>query len=559
MYPRLGVLFICLFAAAFAPPALGQEYDVLLAGGRVIDGTGNPAFYADVAIRDGIIVEMGRLQPGRARRVVDVTGKVIVPGFIDLHSHADGPLYGGTGLRSPDRRRRSAPNLITQGITTVVVNHDGRSVWPIAEQRSALEKAGIGLNVALLIGHGTIRRLAMGEDFQRPATSEEIARMVEMVRQGVGEGALGLSSGLEYVPGRWSTTEEVEAVVGALYESRGVYITHERASGADPMWYWPSDTTARPTTFLDAVAETIRIADATGVTSVQTHMKARGADYWGSSHAAIQMIERARARGVDIWGDHYPYNTTGSDGNTVLIPRWALGGGRGANHTEALQRVLADEAQAARLRADIAHEIGRRGAAENILVMDAQDSSLVGLSLAEVARRIGGTPVDAAIWLQVQGDSARPGGVHVRGFSLSYYDVESYAQIPWMATATDGWIVLPEDGLTHVRVYGTFPRKIAYYARDRGLLSVPDAIRSATSLPARIMGFTDRGMVGEGMQADLAVLDLERLEDRSTFFDPHQYADGVDYVMVGGVFVVEDGEVTEELPGRVIVQRGSNN
>ena len=549
------VAVIALGLLGLATPAEGQIFDVLIRGGRVLDGTGNPWFYADVGIRDGEIVALGRLGGATAGRVIDAKGLVVVPGFIDVHSHADGPNRGSTGLRSDDSRRRAAPNLVTQGITTVVVNQDGRSMWPIAEQARDLRAAGFGPNVALMIGHGTIRRLAMGDDFRRVATAAEVDHMRALVRQGMDEGALGVSSGLEYVPGRWSNTEEVLAVVGELAAYDGVYITHERASGADPMWYLPSDTAARPTTFLDAVAETIEIAERTGVTSVQSHIKARGADYWGSSHAAIQLIERARKRGVNIWADQYPYNTTGSDGSTVLIPRWAIrsdGDGESRRFAESLQRVLHDEAAIRALHMDIEREIERRGAPENIVVMQYPDEALVGKTIADLADLFGLTPVEVAIKLQLEGDTKRPGGVGLRGFSLSEYDVESYAKMPWVATATDGWVTMPEDGLTHVRVYGSFPRKIAHYAMERGIISVADAIRSSTSLPARIMGFKNRGLIREGMRADIAILDLETLADRATFFEPHQYAEGVEYVLVGGEFVVDGGEVTGALPGVVI-------
>lgn len=560
----LGAASLLGWVCCFPGVAAGQAYDVVIRGGRVLDGSGNPWFSADVGIRDGTIAAVGRLSDPSADRVVDAVGKYVVPGFIDLHSHAD----GHDGLESGDRRRRVAPNLVTQGITTVVVNQDGRSPWPIADQRAALAEMGIGVNALLLVGHGTIRRMVLSGDVRRRATVDEIDRLRRLTRQAMEQGAYGLSSGLEYVPGRWSDTDEVAAIVAELAPYGGVYVTHERSSGADPMWYLPSQDPPGQPSFLDAVVETIEIAERTGVTAVQTHVKARGANYWGSSHAAIQLIQRARHRGVPIWADHYPYNTTGSDGNTVLLPDWALGSDRwgagegdGANVTpaESLRRVLADPDAERNLRRDITHEIARRGSAENIVVMRFPDTPFVGKSIAELARRFGTSAVDVAIQLQLDGDPARPGGAELRGFSLSEYDVESYARQPWVATATDGWITLPEDGLTHSRVYGTFPRKIRRYAMERGVLSVEDAVRSGTSLPAQILRLEDRGMVRAGMRADLAVLDLERLRDRSTFFDPHQYAEGVEYVLVNGAFVVDEGRVTGTLPGVVITPRRASD
>jgi N-acyl-D-aspartate/D-glutamate deacylase len=207
-----------------------------------------------------------------------------------------------------------------------------------------------------------------------------------------------------------------------------------------------------------------------------------------------------------------------------------------------------------KLRGDIRREVERRGGAENILVMEYPDRALVGKTIADLAAMFGVSPVDVAIKLQLEGDAERRGGAQLRGFSLSEYDVESYAAMPWVATATDGWVSLPEDGLTHVRVYGTFPRKIAYYAMERGVQTVADAVRSSTSLPAQIMGFEDRGTIREGMRADIVILDLETLADRATFFEPHQFPTGVEYVMIEGEFVVDGGEVTGALPGEVLLR-----
>ncbi len=539
-----------------------EAYDVLIAGGRVLDGTGNPWFYADVGIREGRIVAVGRLAGARATRTIDARGRVVAPGFIDLHSHADDGASRGGGFRDEDPHRRAAPNLVAQGVTTVVVNHDGRSPWPIGEQRSFLEANGIGPNALLLVGHGTVRRQVMGDDFRRPATAAEVERMRGLVRRAMAEGASGVSAGLEYVPGRWSTTGEVAALVEEIVPWRGVYISHERSEGQDPMWYWPSQDEPGPPTLLDAVRETIEIGERTGATVVASHIKAKGAHYWGSSHAAIQLIERARARGVDVWADQYPYDTSGSDGGTVLIPRWALGYDRVAGARErgerpdfaaALRDALADAATAAQVRRDIAHEITRRGGAENVVVFDHPDTTAVGKSLAELAARWGAAPVEAAIRLQLEGDPHRAGGGRVRGFSMSERDVEAYAARPWVATATDAGIALPDDGpAVHARFYGTFPRKIRRYAIERGVLSVEDAVRSMTSLPAQILGLRDRGMVREGFAADVVVFDLDAIRDEATFVEPHRYPEGIEYVLVGGEFVVDGGTLTWKLPGVVI-------
>ena len=555
--------FLTTLLVLVASAAAAQDFDLVLRGGRVLDGTGNPWFDADVGLRDGRIVAVGDLGSLGAQRVLDVSGLTIAPGFIDLHSHADG--YGTDGLRSDDRRRRAAPNLVHQGVTTLVVNQDGRSPLSIASQRRELEDKGFGPNAVLLVGHGTVRAMAMAENrddpfaereigrMQRLATPEEVATMRELTAEGMDAGAYGMSAGLEYVPGRWSDTDEVVAVVEALAPYRGVFIEHERASGADPMWYWPSYAEPGQPTYLDSIMESIEIAERTGVTTVATHAKARGADYWGSSRAAVQLIERARARGVRIFADHYPYNTTGSDGSTRLIPPWVRADDRqGLSHREALEEVLANADERRALEDDIRHEVNRRGGPENIVVMEFPDAAYEGKSLAALMRERGESAVDVALHLQRAGFADRRGGARLRGYSLSEIDVDIYGAQTWMATASDAGIALEGDGFVHARFYGTFPRKIRRYAMERAVLSVESAIRSQTSLPAQILGFRNRGLVREGFHADLVVLDLDRVRDKATFFEPHQYPEGVVHVLVSGTFVVEDGELTGALPGRVI-------
>jgi N-acyl-D-amino-acid deacylase len=550
-----------LFAAALVgavvtPRALDAQaahrYDVLLRGGHVMDGTGNPAFRADVGVVDGRIVAVGRLDAASAARVVDVSGRIVAPGFIDIHSHGDDTGSGRRTLRNEDARVRAAPNLVMQGITAVVVNQDGRSAWPIAEQRATMDRLGIGPNALLLVGHGEVRRRAMGDDFRRHATPQEIEAMRALVRQALAEGAWGISAGLEYVPGRWSNTDEVVEVVREIVPYGGVYISHQRAEGPDPMWYWPSQEEEDPPTLIDSVRETIEIGEQTGATVVASHIKAKGATYWGTSAQVIELIEAARARGVQVYADQYPYDTSGTDGNTVLIPGWAYEGREG-DFAARLRAALADARVAPHVRSDIAHEIARRGGADKVVIFDHPDASFRERTLAELAQRFGVEPVEMAIRIQLDGYADRRGGARIRGFSMSEVDMDAYAAQRWVATTTDGGIALPGDGpATHARFYGSFPRKIRHFALERGVLSVEDAVRSSTSLPAQIMGLRDRGMIREGMAADIVVFDLARIRDTATFVEPHQYPEGIDHVLVNGAFVVEGGRLTGALPGKVL-------
>ena len=545
--------------ASAQQPAAPQSFDLLIRNGRVLDGTGNPWFPADIGVRDGRIVAVGALKDATAARVIDAAGKYVAPGFIDIHSHADDGSRPVGGFRDQNPQIRAAPNLVSQGITTVVVNQDGRSPWPISEQRALIEKGKIGPNTMLMVGHGRVRSLVMGADPRRAATADEVVKMRALVRQALQEGAVGLSAGLEYEPGRWSTTDEVTELAKELPAVGGVYISHERSEGSDPLWYVPSQDGPGPPTLLDAVRETIEIGEKSGARVVASHIKAKGANYWGSSGAAIGLIERARARGVDVWADQYPYPTSGTDGSTVLIPAWAT---RGSDATqpaggraEALRKTLANPELSKTVRSDIAHEIARRGGADNVIIFDYTDKSLYGKSLAEIARLWRVDPVEAAIQIQMEGLPNRNGGARMRGFSMAESDMEAYAKQPWVATSTDAGIALPTDGpATHARFYGSFPRKIRHYALDRGAISLESAIRSSTSLPAQIMRLHDRGLIRPGMVADIVVFDLSTIRDKATFFEPHQYSEGIDFVFVNGVPVVDAAKLTWALPGRVITR-----
>ena len=562
----LEVAALLAVAALLTLPVTGaaqdtSTFDLLVRGGRVLDGTGNPWFRADIGVRDGRIVAIGTLEGATAARTIDATGRYVSPGFIDIHSHADdgNAQIGGSTIRTDQLERKAAPNVVSQGVTTVVVNHDGRSPWPIRDQRALIERQGVGPNVMMMVGHGTVRRRVMGDDFRRPATDAEIEQMKALVREALEDGAVGMSAGLEYVPGRWSTTDEVARMAEELLPFDGVYISHERSEGADPMWYWPSQDDAGAATLQDAIMETIEIGRQSGARVVASHIKAKGAHFWGSSGSAIQLIQRARDEGVRVWADQYPYATSGSDGNTVLIPRWATSSGQergsGPGPAEMLRRNLRDPATEAQIRQDIAHEIRRRGGADRVVVFEYPREEWVGKNLQGIADERGVDPVQMAIDLQLEGDPDRRGGGRMRGFSMSEADVENYAAQPWVATASDGGIAVPEDGSVHPRYYGTFPRKIRQYAMTAGALSVEAAIRSQTSLPARIMGLRDRGEIREGYWADLVVFDMETIADQATFFEPHQHAAGIDHVIVNGEFVVEDGEILYALPGEVIGSR----
>lgn len=536
---------------------VSPKYDLVLHGGQVIDGTGREAFPAHVAIRDDRIAAIGQIDPRDARTAIDVSGHIVAPGFIDLHSHAE------RGLLADDPLRRSAPNLITQGITTVVVNQDGDGPQSIREQHRRMDRLGVGLNVAQLVGHGAVRRAVMKDDYRRAARKAEIQAMRDVVRQGMQEGAFGLSAGLEYVPGRWSTPTEMQALVAELVPFDGVYVVHERSSGSRPMWYLPSRHNPAQPSMIDNLRELIDIGRSTGATVVATHIKARGADFWGSSRLMIELIENARGEGVTIFADQYAYNTSGSDGRIVLIPDWVeqiTGTSRSGSDGDAdrssltpadrLDIALEDQTTATDLRCDIETEIIRRGGAESIVIVDHPMRKFVGQTLAEVAQASSTTPVQAAIDLQLEGDRHRRGGCRLRAYSMSERDVAALAAMPWTATSSDAGIALVDDPPVHPRFYGAFTRKLRHYALDEKVLSLAEAVRVSTSLPAEILKLADRGLLRVGAWADVVVFDPEGIQDRADAFHPHRYSEGISYVLVNGQIAVDDGRAIGTLAGK---------
>jgi N-acyl-D-amino-acid deacylase len=554
------IILVFVFLAALVPQSAQREptptFDLLIRGARVLDGSGNPWFHADLAVKDGRIAAIGDLGAAQTARTIDAAGRVVAPGFIDIHSHSD------RGLGDPELRYNL--NMVAQGITLSVVNQDGRSPWPIRDQKARYEKQGVGNNVALMVGHGEVRTRVMASRANQVATDADIAAMQALVVEGMQDGAYGLSTGLEYVPGRFSEPREVIEITRPVKKFGGFYISHERSEGRDPMWHVASD----PTPFvdlIDAVKETIAIGRETGVPVICSHLKAKGADFWGASRTATRLIQEARDQGLEVYADQYPYDTSGSDGSTVLIPMWALappgtevGGQLGegprrdlGNLKDNLRTRLGDAATATRVRGDIEHEITRRGGASRLVVYEFPERKYVEKSLEWIAKDRGLSPVEAAIWIQLNG-SDRPGGARMRGYSLSEVDIDHIMQQDFTATCTDGDTVAFGQGVPHARFYGTMPRKIRRYALNRAVVSLPFAIRSMTSLPAQIMRLADRGWIRQGYWADLVIFDEATVADTATFTEPHQYPKGIPFVFVNGVAVVDEGKFTRALPGKVL-------
>jgi N-acyl-D-amino-acid deacylase len=518
---------LILQACAVRPAA--ETFDLLIAGGTVLDGTGAPGYAADVAVRDGRIVSVSRtpLAPHRAARVIDARGHVVAPGFIDLHAHLD-----------PLPTLPHAESHVRQGVTTALGNPDGGGAFPIGVHLDSLARLGIGMNVGLLVGHNTLRQQVMGSADRAP-TPAELQRMRAMVEQAMADGAFGLSTGLRYTPGFYASTDEVVALAEAAAQYGGIYTSHLRDEGLD---------------LIAGVAEAIAIGQRARIPVVLTHHKVVGAPMWGASARTLAMIDAARTAGIDVMADQYPYTATHT-GISILVPPWALAGGTRELLARLEQPALRDSITAG----IIWNIINDRGGNDLRRVQFARvtwDRSLEGRTLHDWAVR-DGLPSTPETGAQLVLEAMRRGGANAIFHVLHEDDVERIMRHPWTAIASDGRLTALGDGHPHPRAYGTFPRVLGVYVRERGVLTLEDAVRKMTLLPATRLGLTDRGRVAAGMRADLVVFDPATVTDRATFQEPHQYPDGIPYVVVNGSVTVDGGRFVDARAGRVL-RRGTD-
>lgn len=564
---------LALLLAGCTPPGLGaQAYDILILNGRVIDGTGNPWFAADIGIVGDRIVGIGNLADATADRVVDAAGRYVTPGFIDIHSHADRALI------SEHLEARRAKSLNSQGITTVLGGADGRTTaWPLDDEIAALRELGHAMNFVPMVGHSTVRAEVMGVDYLRTAGEAEIARMAALVREGMEAGAWGLGAGVEYRPARFSSPEEVIALAAAVAPYDGFYIAHQRSEADMPLWQLPSTAEAWTVDGRQGLEETVEIARRTGIRVVASHHKARGRSSFGRSGLDTLVVNRAREEGLEVYLDVYPYETFGG-GPRPMIPRWSLvhdsvdtSGGRDSpvfngegifdDARAHLERRWADPELRGLIARDIEWIVDHNGGPDRVLVVGYPDSTFVGRSLQELGGALGIGYEEVVVHMALHGYPDVLGGAWTRGYGIHDVDIVNYYRQDYTATASDA-AVSGVEGVpqfasrpgAHPRHFGAFTRKIARYVKDLQAISLPFAVRSMTGLPARIVGLPDRGFVREGYKADLVVFDLERLRDRATVLEPDRFSEGVDYVMVNGVFTVDEGEFTDALPGEVILR-----
>ena len=517
------VVAVILLLSALVPTQV-PTYDIILRGGRIIDGTASPWYRGDVAIRGDTIARIAASISAPAGRVIDVKGLVVAPGFIDIHTHARRGIF----------ELPTADSYTRQGVTTLVEGPDGSSPLPLKAFLEKVAKLGVSPNFASFVGQGTVRGEVIGEA-DRKATPQEIEKMRALVRQGMEDGAFGLSSGLFYVPGTFTPTAEVVELAKVAGQMGGIYISHMRdeAKGV-----------------LDSVRETITIGEQGGLPTQVTHHKVVGKANWGRSVDTLKLIDEARARGVDASIDQYPYTASATSIGSALLPAWALEGGR-----EATLKRLKDPMTRAKIKAEsvaIIRDERGGGDPKNVAISsNGWDPSMAGKNLAEVtaSRKLPVTLENAAetvMWIVEQGGAQ--GVFHAIGEE----DLQRILVHPATMIASDGEVAIFGRNVPHPRSYGTFVRVLGVYAREKKLLRLETAVQKMTSLPAQRLGLADRGVLREGLKADIAVFDAARVRDTATFEKPHSYAEGVNVVLVNGQVIFENGEMTAARPGRVL-------
>jgi N-acyl-D-amino-acid deacylase len=525
------------------------SFDVVVRGGTVLDGTGAPAFRADVGLVGDTIAALGEIAPEQGRRVIDAAGLHVAPGFIDIHTHSDPDV-----LVYP-----TADSRVRQGVTTELAGHCGGSAAPlaglgVAERRqewkadgvdadwtdvasylSRVEEAGVSVNHALLVGHGTLRSNAIG-DVDRPLSAEERPAVERALEEALDQGVFGLSSGLEYVPGRYTPPSELVALARLVARRGGLYASHIRNEERH---------------LLESVAEAIEVGRSSGVRVEIAHLKAAGESNWPKQKAALDLLESARRDGVAVLADAYPY-TAYSTGLTNLMEGWAREGG-----SAAILGRLRDPAARLRIRREVEAQVkDEPGGWDRVVVSRVRTQknrpAAVGRSLVEIGGAWGLDPVDAYLRLLEEEETA----VSFVGHAMSPQNVERLLRHPLVMVGSDGSSMAPvgkaAEARPHPRSYGTFARVLGFYARERGAFDLPTAVRKMTSLPADQIGLADRGRVARGKKADLVAFDAAKVRDTATFDDPHRFPEGISLVVVNGVPVVERGAHTGARPGRVL-------
>ena len=492
-----------------------RPLDLLFKDGLIVDGTGAPPYVGDVGIRDGRLMILPEGHAAKAEAIIEITGKVIAPGFIDIHTHARADLV------SPDSALMA--NYLTQGVSTVVIGNDGDGATRIKKRFDTIFEHGAGTNVAQLVGHASLRRRVM-DDTGRPAKRGEIEAMKSILAGALEEGAMGLSTGLFYADGSYATTEEVIELAKVAAAAGAIYESHIRAESS------------RGVGVHRAVDEVIEIARGAGIPAHIAHIKVLGKGVWGESSNIVGKIVAARADGLAITADQYPWVASSTQLKSAVVSKqYQLGG------IEALRKRLSDSVKRRTLLEDIAINIDRRGGPNSLLLVETEDPQWSGLRLDAIAATLKVQPAEAAARLIAEGQA------RVVSFNMTEDDIKTFMKEPWVATSSDG-----TDG--HPRKFGSFPRKYSAYVRDSDTLSLAEFIRASSGLPADILGLRDRGYLATGMIADVLVLDPKRYQENASFAEWDRLSSGVEHLLVNGRFAIKDGVVTQLRLGQPVTR-----
>ncbi len=494
------------------------RYDLVIQNGTVYDGSGTAAVSADIGIKDGSIIKIAEKIKPKESLLIDAGKMIVAPGFIDIHTHCDSELLkeGMNDVR----------NYLMQGVTSVVTGNCGGGTYEVDRFFKKLDSIGTGTNIIHLVGHNTIRREVMGMEDRKP-TDEELERMKEMLKKGMEEGAAGFSTGLWYTPGAYSSTDEVVELTKVAKEYGGIYATHIR------------DESNYSVGLKEAVREAISIGGQTGIKVQISHIKA-GAPLWGISEEICKMIEEAKENGINIFADQYPYNASSTSLAAVLLPARVLADGK-------MKERLQDTELLPQIKKEITVNFDRAGGPEGLIIASYNhDRSLDGKNFSEISNIKNMSVVEAAIDLLLNGNPS------VVSFNMKESDVINFMKKDYVMTCSDGHIFKPEDSKPHPRNYGAFTRKIRKYVIEDKIISMEHAIRAATSLPAKMIGLQDRGYIKTGHKADIVIFDPETIRDIATFSYPHQYSEGIVYLLINGNVVIEKGKYNGKLAGEHI-------
>jgi N-acyl-D-amino-acid deacylase len=501
-----------------------QSYDLLIKNGLIVDGTGEKAYAGDIAIQGSRIVKVGTFKKSQAIEIIDASGLVVTPGFIDVHTHCDRGI----------KRVPTVDNYILQGVTTVIGGNCGGHRYPLAELYQDLEETGISINFGSLIGHNTIRREVMEYKMEAP-TEEEMTQMKNLIDQEMRSGGLGFSTGLSYLPGIYSKTEEIVELASAVSPYDGIYASHIRDQAQH---------------ITEAIEEAIAVGEKNNLTVQIAHIKLADDEVWGETERITKPVEDAQARGVDVFLDQYPYTAT-SSGFTSSFPSWVFEGGR----DQFVERIE-DPDVYAKVKAFI---IDRRltstkeiNKLETIYIANSRNyREYEGKNLQEILLAQGKeSTIDNGVDLIIEIE--KNGGASCVFFQMDEKDVEDLMRLPYIMIGSDGGVQEVGRGVPHPRNYGTFPRILSYYVREKGVLQLEEAIRKMTSLPAQAFKLRDRGLLQEGLYADICIFDPDEFRDLATFKEPHQYSHGLSYVIVNGKIAIQDYKHTYSRSGKIL-------